>query len=226
MNMGWRNLLRRWHPEGIPWPGSLFYNAISGTEIFLRHYALVADHIAQFCHSGRILDIGTGPARLLSALGPSLPEMELIGLDISPAMMATASRNLKKAERVGRIGLTVGSADALPFPACTFDAVVSTGSIHHWKSPVPALNETHRVLKVGGHALIYDLVRRLPPSVAKAARREFGSLWSRMLWLHSLEEPFLTPQDMEGLVSATAFRRGKTRFVGVLCCLILQKTGA
>jgi len=103
---------------------------------------------------------------------------------------------------------------------------VSTGSIHHWKRPIAALNETHRILKPGCHALIYDLVRRLPSSVAEVARREFGSLRARMLWLHSLEEPFLTPQDMEALVSATAFRRGKTQFVGVLCCLILRKTDA
>ncbi|NTU48957.1 MAG: class I SAM-dependent methyltransferase [Syntrophobacteraceae bacterium] len=36
------------------------------------------------------MDIGTGPGWLLVALRRSLPELELVGVDISPAMAATA----------------------------------------------------------------------------------------------------------------------------------------
>lgn len=41
-------MIRRFHPEGIPWPGSALYNALSGTSIFLRHYELVAHDVAQY----------------------------------------------------------------------------------------------------------------------------------------------------------------------------------
>jgi ubiquinone/menaquinone biosynthesis C-methylase UbiE len=139
-------------------------------------------------------------------------------------MAATGRKNMKSAGYDAVIDLGVAAAEALPFPDDTFDAVVSTGSLHHWKHPLAALNEAHRVLKAGGYALVYDLVRKLPPAIAEAAKREFGSLRARMLWLHSFEEPFYSPRDMEALVPATSFRRGQTEFVGVLCCLVLRKT--
>jgi ubiquinone/menaquinone biosynthesis C-methylase UbiE len=224
MSTLWRDFLRRFHPEGIPWPGSVIYNAISQTEVFSRHYALVADHVGLYCRAGSILDIGTGPGWLLVALRRSLPELGLVGMDISPAMVATARQNVKKAGYDTEIDLGAAAAEALPFPDESFDAVVSTGSLHHWKRPLAALNEVHRVLKAGGCALVYDLVRKLPPAVAEAAKREFGSLRTRMLWLHSFEEPFYNVQDMEALSPATSFESVQTEFVGVLCCLILQKS--
>lgn len=223
MSTWWRSVLRRCHPEGIPWPGSVLYNAVSQSEMFRRHYKLVADHVAHHCRSGRILDIGTGPGWLLLELGRLLPELQQVGVDISPAMIATARQNLKREGRRMAIELTVAGAEALPFPANAFHAVVSTGSLHHWKDPITAFNEVHRVLKIGGCALVYDLVRRLPPAAAEAARREFGPLRTRMLWLHSFEEPFYSPQDMMGLAAATSFREAETRFVGVLCCLVLKR---
>lgn len=224
MSNWWRDFLRRWHPEGIPWPGSALYNALSQTEIFSRHYALVADHVGLYCRAGSILDIGTGPGWLLVSLRRSLPKLRLVGMDISSAMVATAQENMKRAGYAAATDLSVAAAEALPFPDDTFDAVVSTGSLHHWKYPIAALNEMHRVLKAGAYALVYDLVRKLPPAIAEAARREFGSLRTRMLWLHSFEEPFYSPKDMEALVPATFFQRSQMQFVGVLCCLILQKS--
>jgi SAM-dependent methyltransferase len=224
MSSRWRDFLRRWHPEGIPWPGTVLYNAISQSEMFRRHYTLVAEHVARYCRTGRVLDIGTGPGWLLLALRQLLPELELVGVDISPAMVATARKNMNRQGNGGAIELQVAGAETLPFPENAFDAVVSTGSLHHWKNPIAALNEVHRVLKIGGYALVYDLVRRLPPAVAEAARREFGPLRTQMLWLHSFEEPFYSPQDMMGLVPTTPFREAEIQFVGALCCLVLSKT--
>jgi ubiquinone/menaquinone biosynthesis C-methylase UbiE len=224
MSSWWRDVLRRFHPEGIPWPGSVLYNTISQSEMFRRHYKLVAEHVTRYCRAGRILDIGTGPGWLLLALGQLLLELELVGVDISPAMIATARQNMKREGCGMAIELKVAGAETLPFPENAFDAVVSTGSLHHWKDPITALNEVHRVLKIGGYALVYDLVRRLPPTVAGAARREFGSLSMHILWLHSFEEPFYSPQDMMGLIPATPFREAEAQFVGVLCCLVLRKT--
>jgi len=170
------------------------------------------------------LDIGTGPGRLLVALRRSSPELELVGVDISPAMVTTARKNMKKAGHSTVIDLGVAAAEALPFRDDSFNAVISTGSLHHWKDPLAALNEVHRVLRVGGYALVYDLVHNLPHAVAEAARHEFGAFRTRMVWLHSFEEPFYSPQDMEALVPSTLFETGQTQFVGMLCCLVLRKS--
>jgi len=215
----WRRIVRRFHPEGIPWPGSAVYDALSRSRIFLRHYDLVADDIARACGGGRILDVGTGPARLLLALRGRLPGAVLAGVDISPAMVAKAREN------VGAAGIEVreGSAGELPFPEGSFDAVVSTGSMHHWKEPVAALDEAHRVLRAGGIALMYDLVRKMPRDVAEGIRREFGAFRLALLWVHSFEEPFYDPAEMVALAARSRFRSGGVRFVGALCGLVLEK---
>jgi SAM-dependent methyltransferase len=226
MSTRWRDLLRRWHPEGIPWPGTVFYNAISRTEVFRRHYELVAEHVTWYCRAGRILDIGTGPGWLLITLRQLLPAVELAGVDISPGMAAAAQRNMAREAAGGAIEVKVAAAEALPFPDNSFHAVISTGSLHHWKHPVAALNEAYRVLRVGGYALVYDLVRNLPPAVAESSRRQFGAMRSRLMWLHSFEEPFYSPREMEALAPLTLFQKGEIQFVGALCCLVLRKSAA
>jgi len=84
----WRQFVKRLHPEGIPWPGSVLYNALSSTRVFMRHYELVAHDVARYGAAERILDIGTGPGHLLSALRKTFPNTQLVGVDISPAMIA------------------------------------------------------------------------------------------------------------------------------------------
>ena len=50
--------MKKLHPEGIPWPWSLLYNAVSRTAIFREHYELVARDVARHGTFARILDIG------------------------------------------------------------------------------------------------------------------------------------------------------------------------
>jgi ubiquinone/menaquinone biosynthesis C-methylase UbiE len=218
-----RRILKLFHPEGIPWPGTAFYDRISATDIFRRSYARVARDIAQHCASGRLLDIGTGPGRLLLALQAEAPALQITGLDISAAMAAKARENLAAAGLAGQIEIQEGSADRLPFEPASFDVVVSTGSIHHWKASVAGVDEVHRALKPGGWALLYDILSDTPAEVLRAARREFGRLRVLMLWLHAFEEPFYAHENFARLGLDSRFQSGETRFVGVLCCLTLRK---
>jgi ubiquinone/menaquinone biosynthesis C-methylase UbiE len=215
-----RRLLKLVHPEGIPWPGSVFYNAISLSAIFQRHYELVTEDILGYCRQGSLLDIGTGPAWLLLKIHQQCPGMRLVGIDSSPAMVIKAGQNVEKA---GVIEIKEGNADHVPFPDCSFDIVVSTASIHHWKEPTAGLNEVYRVLREGGYALVYDLVSDTPAPIMEQTKREFGKWKATLFWLHSFEEPFYSRNNFEGLARTTLFREGQTRFLGLLCCLILKK---
>jgi ubiquinone/menaquinone biosynthesis C-methylase UbiE len=216
--------MKQFHPEGIPWPGSLVYNAVSSTSIFKQHYDLVANDAARFGAAACILDIGTGPGHLLFAMRKLLPEAKLIGVDISSAMVAQARWNLDKCGQDHQIELKTADANALPFEDETFHCVVSTGSLHHWKDPIHALCEAHRVLKPGSHALMYDLVRDMPKRVCKDIRTPFGGFRFALLWLHSFEEPFLNAKEMEKLGRRTDFVVEGTKFTGALCCLEMRKT--
>jgi ubiquinone/menaquinone biosynthesis C-methylase UbiE len=139
-----RRLMKLLHPESIPWPGSVFYNLVSSTAIFQRHYELVADDILNYCKEGSLLDIGTGPGWLLLKLHQKAPQMRLVGIDSSAAMVVKAGENIASVES---IEIKQGNARDIPFPDDCFDIVVSTASIHHWKEPTRGLNEVYRVLK-------------------------------------------------------------------------------
>jgi ubiquinone/menaquinone biosynthesis C-methylase UbiE len=220
----WGRLRARIQPEGIPWPGSVFYDLLSRSSVFQWHYALIADDIAAFRKDGALLDVGTGPARLLIRVRAACPAMRLSGVDISPGMIERARRNVAASGADGAIAIGLGSAEKLPFPDAAFHFVVSSVSAHHWKDPVGALNEIHRVLRPGGRALIYDLVKKLPEEVRSAAVRRFGRTRMVMMWLHSFEEHFYAPEELLALARASRFREGRTSYVGLLCRLEMEKT--
>ena len=218
-----RKVLKKFHPEGIPWPGTILYNAVSATNIFQRHYELIAQDVLNYCSKGSILDIGTGPGWLLVKLHYASPKLQITGLDISTSMVAKAQENINDAGLSDFIDVKKGESSDLPFADCSFDAVISTGSIHHWKDPTAGLNEIYRVLKHGGYALMYDLVSDTSESVIKEAAQEFGKFKMFLLWLHAFEEPFYSHKNFHLLARPTLFRNGQTRFIGVMFCLILSK---
>ena len=218
-----RRLVKLIHPEGIPWPGSVLYNALSSSAIFMKHYELAAEDILSHCSQGTLLDIGTGPARLLLKLHQQSPGMRLVGIDSSAAMVTQAKQNVVEAGLSEFIEVKEGSASHIPFPDRTFDIVVSTVSMHHWKQPEACLNEIYRVLKDNSYALIYDIVSDTSKSTWNEIKREFGRLKAQMFWLHSFEEPFYTRQNFESFAQSSLFQKGRTQFLGLFCCLILKK---
>ena len=218
-----RRLLKLVHPEGIPFPGTVLYNLISRSDIFQKHYELLSGDIYGHCHDGSILDIGTGPGWLLMKLHSLNPAFNLTGIDVSASMVAKARKNMEKAGLSRAVRIEQGNANRLSMADGSFDAVVSTGSLHHWKEPILGLNEVHRVLKPGGASLIYDLVTDTPPAALREAAERFGRMRMILLWLHAFEEPFYSQEKLTELAYSTNFAGGCCRFVGVLCCLHLIK---
>jgi ubiquinone/menaquinone biosynthesis C-methylase UbiE len=96
-----------------------------------------------------VLDIATGPgepALTIAALVGS--EGEVLGIDPAPEMVDAARR---ATDHLGfrNAQFEVASADRLPFPADTFDAVVSRFGVMFFPSPVDGVREMLRVLKPG-----------------------------------------------------------------------------
>ena len=218
-----RRFLKLFHPEGIPWPGTALYNSISRSNIFQRHYDLIAEDIESYCSEGNVLDIGTGPGWLLIKLSEKSNHFRLTGVDASPSMVTQAQENMANAGLSKSIEITEANVNHMPFADDSFDIVVSTGSIHHWKEPTAGLNEIYRVLKPGGYGLMYDIVSDTPHSIMKDAAQEFGRMKMFFLWLHAFEEPFYDLDNFRLLAVPSLFGKGEIKFVGVMCCLILKK---
>ena len=109
--------------------------------------ALVED--AQIGSRHAVLDIAMGPGEpALSVAVLVGPEGQIVGIDPIPEMVAAARR---AADRLGLMNaqFDVAFADHLPFPADTFDAVISRFGVMFFPSPVDAIREMLRVLKPG-----------------------------------------------------------------------------
>jgi malonyl-CoA O-methyltransferase len=101
----------------------------------------------------RVLDLGAGTGKALPALAARFPAAEIVGLDLTPAMLRVAHR--RPLGRTGGPGgerpvLVCADAARLPFPDQSVDLVFSSLAIH-W-SPVldDVLAEVCRVLRHPG----------------------------------------------------------------------------
>ena len=137
-------------------------------------YKTIADEVCIELPTGRILDVGTGPGNLVFEIAKRSPQLEIIGIDISPSMIKIAGN---KAMRMGfskQLKFQVANAADLPFEDEYFDLVISSLSLHHWANPIKSINEIHRVLKQNGRAWIYDIRQDTSNAVNAQVREKYG----------------------------------------------------
>ncbi len=104
----------------------------------------------------RVLDLGCGAGHVSFALARG-GARRIIAYDPSPEMLAVVARE-SAARGFEQIETRAGSAEALPFEACTFDLVVSRYSAHHWADVPAALAECARVMAPGGRLIVIDVI--------------------------------------------------------------------
>jgi len=105
----------------------------------------------------RTLDVGAGPGFLVAEMAEQVgPNGHVTGLDISDSMVALAQRRCAEEPIKSRTTIIKADATALPFPAVSFDAAVSTQVYEYVPDVAQALAELHRVLRPGGRVLILD----------------------------------------------------------------------
>ena len=116
----------------------------------------------------RILDVGSGTGYLLGLLAARAPQAEaLTGIDAAPAMIEAATGTATD----DRLRFVVGTAERLPWPAESFDLVVSTTSFDHWADQRAGLAECARVLAPGGCLVLADVFSVLLLPTLLAGRR-------------------------------------------------------
>ncbi len=197
-----KKLLHLFQIEKIPAPGAYFYNKVAAHSAIMRDfYGKVADEILNEISSGNILDVGTGPGYLPVMLAQRNEALKLTGIDLSPAMIKIARKNARKAGVEERVDFKVASAYDLPFPNETFDAVISTASLHHWHRAEKAFEEIYRVLKKGGKAFIYDINGELPKDIKRNFIRKYGWFWGPYFLYVVRAHSSITKKEIESILS-------------------------
>lgn len=87
-----------------------------------------------------VLELGPGPGYLGLEWLKKTKDTALSALEISPAMIAKASKNAAAYGLTDRIKFFNGSCLGTPFPESAFSAVFSNGSLHEWEDPVRVFN--------------------------------------------------------------------------------------
>ncbi|MGI9461496.1 MAG: class I SAM-dependent methyltransferase, partial [Alphaproteobacteria bacterium] len=114
--------------------------------------------VAQIPKTGHLLDVagGTGDValRYLRAGGNRATV-----LDITPAMLQRGRQNADSLAVFAAIDFVKGSAEKLPFPDGSFDAITIAFGLRNITNKETALREARRVLKTGGKFLCLEFAK-------------------------------------------------------------------
>jgi ubiquinone/menaquinone biosynthesis C-methylase UbiE len=143
-------------------------------------------------NGGRILEVSIGTGANLPYLFESPTVGEVYGLDISAGQLARCRRFVSK--RGWSVDLFLGTAEALPFNAESFDSVLHIGGINFFSRKKQAIEEMIRVARPGSKIVIADEAERLAKRVARipgVARSRQGKKVDTAVPVH------LVPDTME-----------------------------
>ncbi|MCG3222672.1 MAG: class I SAM-dependent methyltransferase [Candidatus Heimdallarchaeota archaeon] len=138
--------------QKIPKIGAIFYEKLMDSEMIRIQIEEITKEILSKVKTGKILDVGIGPGRLLQRIHKLNPKLKLYGLDLSKSMYNRAKKNLEGLE----IELLHCNITKTEFDSNYFDLVTCTGSFYLWDQPIRGLNEIHRILKNNSSALLFE----------------------------------------------------------------------
>lgn len=154
---------------------------------------------------GKLIDVGCGTGNLIIQIARELPELDLVGIDISTEILEYAKNRALKEKLEKTIEFKTGTVEKLPFPDKTVDFIVSMFSLHHWINPTKAFEEIVRVLKDNGTGLIFDfrrdsrklfygfltfITKIVAPKALKRVKEPLGSI-----------QASFTPEEVRNLLS-------------------------
>jgi demethylmenaquinone methyltransferase/2-methoxy-6-polyprenyl-1,4-benzoquinol methylase len=123
--------------------------------------AVVDEVVASGSPPGLVLDVATGPAGVALQVARR-SGAEVVGIDLTEAMLRRGRDNVAAAGRAGQVRLLVGRAEQLPFPDATFDALTFSYLLRYVADPAATLTELLRVVRPGG--VVASLEFAVPPA--------------------------------------------------------------
>lgn len=162
----------------------------------------------------RVMDLGTGTGRLAMLLAED-GASEVVGVDISPAMLEVAEylRLSSASPATDRVSFRLAAAQRMPFRSESFDAIVCRLVLNHAHKPEYILQELVRLLKPGGVLILAELLgaddsvkratqntieaRRNPSHVAALSAEQYRKLVTNARLTIEAETVAVYEQDLE-----------------------------
>ncbi|WP_186759147.1 methyltransferase domain-containing protein [Arthrobacter alpinus] len=111
--------------------------------------------IPHLTHGLRVLDVGSGPGTITADFARLVAPGEVLGLDRSPEVVATATA-WAATQHLANLSFDTGDVYSLDFPENSFDVVHAHQVLQHLTDPVQALREMRRVAKPDGIVAVRD----------------------------------------------------------------------
>jgi len=175
--------------------------------------AFVADLIAFWKPTGRVLDLGTGTALIPIELCRQIADVNVLAIDAAHHMISAAKANVARSGFSGRITVQHSDAKRLPFGDGSFEGVMSNSIVHHIPEPLAVLKEIARVVKPGGAIFIRDLLRPADDATVKHLVKTYAgdaNTHQRKMFEDSLRAA-LTLDEIRELVRKIGFDQGDVR---------------
>jgi ubiquinone/menaquinone biosynthesis C-methylase UbiE len=132
------------------------YDAMDHAEVNAR---FCDDVLGACARVGRMLDVGTGTARIPIELCRRVTDLEVHAIDLANSMLAIARVNVERAGLSARVHVEYADAKSTRWSSGAFDAVVSNSLVHHVPEPKEVLGEMWRLVRAGGALFVRDLAR-------------------------------------------------------------------
>jgi ubiquinone/menaquinone biosynthesis C-methylase UbiE len=182
---------------------------------FYRRYGYDVEKNAAFVLSqalplsGRVLEIGTGKGRFLTALIRQASRVTTIDIDAQEQRFARL--NVAFARPPGKARFVIANAASLPWRNGTFDAVVSMNALHHITDVPAVVDEAIRVAKPTGKIVLADFSNKGFAIMEKIHRHEGRTHVHTRYGFRNLVESFavrgwravLRSRDCEDVLIAT-----------------------
>ena len=160
----------------------------------------------------KVLDLGAGAGLdALIAAERIGPEGRVIGVDMTPAMLARARENAVKAGIADRVEFREGNIEQLPVVDASIDVVISNCVINLSPDKPQVFREAWRVLKPGGRLAVSDiaLTEKLPPALAEQA-----ALYSACVSGAMLIDDYVAATEAAGFVDVRLSSKGVGELLG------------
>jgi ubiquinone/menaquinone biosynthesis C-methylase UbiE len=95
-----------------------------------------------------LLDVGAADGMAIAALQARYPQSTIIGLDPNESYLGAAASK--------RLLVVKGRGQSLPFASDSFQVVVVSATLKHFRRYQPFLRECNRVLRPGGYFVLLD----------------------------------------------------------------------
>ncbi len=125
--------------------------------------------------SGRLVDLGCGPADICIRLTDELPGWRITGLDAGENMLRRAAEAIERAGKQDGIELRLSRLPDTGLEAGSFDVILSNSLLHHLPEPMTLWDSVRYLGRAGAVVTVMDLRRPASEEQAQALVRMYAA---------------------------------------------------